>query len=138
MLTGAIGVVTSVAMMIVSAFIPRWFVSKAEHQLDVVRLRGRIFSKQESSILGVLLHIVFSLFFGVVFGVGMSFGIFSLQISSMAVYFVAMSLVLGGIVLPIEGHGLFGWREDHWIPVDLLAMNVLWIFIFWALLIVLI
>jgi hypothetical protein len=137
-LAGAIGVVASGVLVLLSVITPRWFVSEAVHELDVVRFGGRSLSKKESSLVGVLIHFIFSLFFGVLFGAGMNLGIFDLHLVSMGMYSIVMTLILGGIVLPLEGHGLFGWREDHWIPVDLFAMNVLWVLIFWFVLSVLI
>jgi uncharacterized membrane protein YagU involved in acid resistance len=136
-LTGAIGVVASGVLILFSYLIPRWFVSGAEHTLDMVRFGGRAFSKKESAMIGIFIHLVFSLFFGVIYGVGMNAGIFDLSITMMFVYSLVMTLVLGGILLPLEGHGLFGWKEDHWIAVDLFTANILWVLIFWALVIVL-
>lgn len=138
LIAASAGVVASGVLILFSAIIPRWFVSAAVHQLDVIHMSGRILSKKESYVVGILIHLIFSLFFGALFGVGMRLGIVDISIVSMMVFYVVVSLVLGGIVLPIEGHGLFGWKEDHWIPVDLLAMNAVWVLIFWALLAVLI
>jgi hypothetical protein len=138
LLTGSIGVVASCVLMLFSVVIPRWFVSDAVQHVDVFRFGNRVFSKTESRLFGILVYFIFSLFFGVLFGVGMDFHVLDVDFYSLGVYFVVISLILGGIVLPLEGHGLFGWKEDHWIPVDLLAMNAIWIFIFWALLVVLV
>jgi hypothetical protein len=137
-LAGAIGVTASCVLILFSFLLPRWFVSTAVHQIDAFRFGDRIFSKKESQTLGVFIHLIFSMFFGALFGVGMNMGIFDVGLLSMTIYLVIISLILGGIVLPVEGHGLFGWREDHWIPVDLIAMNTVWIFIFWGLLVALI
>lgn len=137
-ITGAVGIVTSGVLILFSILMPRWFVSGAVHQLDVIRISGRALSKKESNIVGILIHLIFSLFFGVLFGAGVNVGIVDVTAISMGIFFIVLSLIFGGIVLPLEGHGLFGWKEDHWIPVDLLAMNGVWVLIFWALLAVLI
>lgn len=137
LLAGAIGVFTSGVLLLFSVIVPRWLVSKAVHELEVFRPGAGRMSKKESMLFGMVVHLIFSLFFGVLFGAAVMTGILSVNAVSMLIYFFVMSLFLGGVVLPLEGHGLFGWKEDHWIPVDLLAMNALWILIFWALLAVL-
>lgn len=136
-LTGAIGIVASGVLVLLSAIVPRWFVSEAVHELEVFRFGSKALSKKSSRLVGVLVHFIFSMFFGILFGAGMTVGIFQLNLASMGIFSIIMTLILGGIILPLEGHGLFGWREDHWIPVDLFAMNVLWIFIFWIVLVAL-
>lgn len=138
LITGVIGIATSVVLMLLSILIPQSFVSKAEHELDEVRFGSKAFSKRESTVVGMLLHAMLSFFFGVVYGACLNAGVLSVDAVSLGIYFLVTAAILGGIILPLEGHGFFGWKEDHWISVDLLAMNALWILIFWALLAVLI
>jgi nitric oxide reductase large subunit len=45
-----------------------------------------------------------------------------------------VTLFMGGVVMPIEGHGLFGVKEDSWFPFDLLMTCILWAAIFWMIL----
>lgn len=138
LLTGIIGIATSGLLMLLSAIIPRFFIAKVELRLDSIRFGTKQLSKRESSVLGILFHLILSFFFGVIFGACAVAGMLSQGFLSFVIYWLFMSIVLGGVILPLEGHGFFGWKEDHWISVDLLAMNVLWVLIFWALLAVLI
>lgn len=132
LLFGMIGVVASAILTCGSLVLPKWFVSVGVHELDSVRLGRKSSKNRESSALGILMHLVLSFFFGALFGALMRLGILSLDIFSVFVYYAAVSLVLGGVILPLEGHGFFGWKEGHWISVDVLAMNAVWMFLFWA------
>jgi uncharacterized membrane protein YagU involved in acid resistance len=138
LLAGLVGIAASGFLMLCSVLLPKWFVSSAVHELDEVRFGSRVLSERESTILGVLLHFIFSFFFGAAFGTCLNAGILALNLLSMVIYGAIMVLILGGVVLPLEGHGWFGWKEDHWILVDLIAMNALWALMFWAILSVLI
>ena len=110
-LTGAIGIVASGVLVLLSAIVPRWFVSEAVHELEVFRFGSKTLSKKGSRLVGILVHFIFSLFFGILFGAGMTIGFFQLNLASMGTLSIIMTLILGGIILPLEGHGLFGWRE---------------------------
>jgi hypothetical protein len=47
-------------------------------------------------------------------------------------YLVLITVILGGIFMPLEGHGLFGVREDKWFIIDLFLANLGWVLLYGA------
>ncbi len=102
--------------------------------LDQLRLFGREFSRRESHLIGIAINALLYAVAGVGFGTLVWFGILSHDAAGLAVYVLVLTLVFGGVFLPLEGHGLFGSREDPWFAVDLLIANAVWVILFEAIL----
>jgi hypothetical protein len=88
---------------------------------------GHPISRREAHYIGMLLHLLLSIFFGFGFAlaVGLSWipGYFYLY---MIAWCVILSVFLGLVVMPLEGYGLFGRKHDSWFFVDSLFTNFLW------------
>lgn len=131
LLGGLAGIGAGSIVLFLSHIAPRWNAGRFVRDLDQLRLFGRAYSRREAHVIGVLLHLGLTFFFGALYAFGVlqglagGYGAFPL-----AVYAVLLTLFWGGIVMPLEGHGLFGVREDEWFPVDLLLSNLGWAFLY--------
>jgi len=100
--------------------------------LDQPRLFRANLSKREAHLVGALVHLLVSAGSGAVFGTLVFVGVVSdVGLLSILGWGLIVALIIGGIVLPLEGHGLFGTKEDAWFPVDLLLTQVIWGILFW-------
>ncbi len=92
---------------------------------------GRILSRREAQLVGVLFHLLLSLLFGIGFAffVGQHWlsGFF---VHSLFAWSVVMTLVIGLIIMPLEGHGWFGLKHDAWFMIDAFLTNLIWGFLF--------
>lgn len=134
LLSGIAGFVSALVVMGISHIAPRFGLSAFRRDMDEAKFRGKEFSHRESHVIGFLIHTILYTCFGIFFGVAETYGIFSVSFSSIAMYALYITIFLGGVVIPLEGHGLFGWNEDHWFCVDLLVMDFIWAFLFGAML----
>lgn len=125
---GAIaGMTAGAIMMLLSHLAPRFGAGEYVKDIDVIRCFGRTCSRRESHVIGIIVHLVLYMFFGLLYAVGTEHGLVDgFGALPLAVYVVLMTVFLGGAIMPLEGHGLFGWREDHWFVVDLLLLNAGW------------
>lgn len=131
-----IGVITGVlvgAILLFAAHLaPMFGAGNFVRDLDEPVLFGRALSRREAHLLGVLVHLSMSALFGGAYVFLVDLGILSgYDLLSIIGWGVIMSFVLGGIVFPLEGHGLFGVKEDAWFPVDLILTNIAWSILFW-------
>lgn len=95
-------------------------------QLDEpVSFRRRL-SEREAALLGILLHLFASGLFGAGFGWLLTHGWVMADAFGYAAYTLVVVLVIGGILMPIEGQGIFGLKQDAWFPIDLLITTSLW------------
>jgi len=100
--------------------------------LDQPRLLGKDLSLREAHFMGALLHLVLSAVFGGVYAYFVRIGAFAdFGLLPLLGWSVIITLFTGGIILPLEGHGLFGVKEDAWFPVDLILTSVAWAVLFW-------
>jgi len=100
--------------------------------IDDPHIFGREVTHREAHFLGILVHLVISAWFGGLYAALVFWGVLSgYDFGSILGWGVVMSFFLGGVVLPLEGHGIFGSREDPWFPVDLVLTNIGWSVIFW-------
>ena len=100
--------------------------------IDQPRLFGRTITRREGHLVGVCIHIVLSAVFGGVFGLLVDLGVApGFGIVPLLAWGVLLALVTGVVILPLEGHGFFGVKEDAWFPVDLLLTNALWALFMW-------
>ena len=99
------------------------------HDTDVL---GKRLTRREGQFVGMLTHIVASAFFGALYAALVEWHVvYDFSIIHLLEWSLVMTLIIGGIVMPLEGHGLFGLKEDSWFPIDLLITNVNWAVLFW-------
>lgn len=133
LLAGLAGLTAGAIVIFLSHVAPRLGMAEKAPDMDVIRCFGYTCTRRESHVIGVAVHAIFYFVFGMVYGFGVTQGIAAgYAVIPLAVYAVVITIVLGGVVLPLEGHGLFGWREDHWFTADLLASNMVWALLFGA------
>lgn len=124
---GIAGLCAGTVLILFSHLAPRIGAGDYVKDIDRVRLFGRTYTRRESHIFGVLVHLIISFFFGALFSYGVIQGIVSVYgFWELVGYVILMTVVLGGIIMPLEGHGLFGYREDKWFSIDLLLTNIGW------------
>jgi hypothetical protein len=97
---------------------------------DRIRLAGKAVTRREAHVAGVFAHLVLSGIFGAGYAMLMQYGIVDGRPFSLGLYAVVLTIFVGGVVLPLEGHGLFGVKEDAWFPLDLLLTNIVWVALF--------
>ncbi|KAA0207065.1 hypothetical protein EDM68_00525 [Candidatus Uhrbacteria bacterium] len=128
LLLGAIaGTAAGAILAFVSHVAPRFgagnFIPEGEHP----RLFGRMVSRREAYLVGVFVHLMLSAFFGLAYVSLVEVGWLSgFDLPSMLLYVVGLTIVSGCIVMPLEGHGLFGRKHDPWFMADALITNLLW------------
>jgi hypothetical protein len=103
-------------------------------EIDQLHFLGRTFSRRESHVVGICIHLVLYGVAGIAFGGLVGFGMLANSVIGLVEYCLIITLVFGGVILPLEGHGLFGLREDPWFAVDLLIANAIWVTLFTAIL----
>jgi hypothetical protein len=127
LLGGIAGAAAGGILLFLSHIAPRFGAGAFVRDLDAVRVFGREISRREAHALGMFLHLALSFVFGALYAFGVSQGIASgYRAVPLAAYAGLITLFAGGVVMPLEGHGLFGWKEDSWFVVDLFITNVLW------------
>lgn len=100
--------------------------------LDEPRLFGREVTHREAHVFGMLVHLLVSAVWGGGYAVLVAYGVVDgYAILPILAWAAILFVVMGGIVLPLEGHGLFGLKEDKWFPIDVVVTNVLWAVLFW-------
>jgi uncharacterized membrane protein YagU involved in acid resistance len=124
-------------LLFLSHIAPRFGAGVFVHDTDQPRVFGHEISRREAHLVGIMLHMALSFLFGAFYVFCADYNVFPAEglmvgygALSLAVYAALMTLFMGGVVLPIEGHGLFGLREDSWFPVDLIITNILWAALF--------
>ena len=103
-------------------------------EFETPRLFGRTLTRREGHYAGILVHLFQSACSGAAFGWVVESGVARGHLSwAFACLPVVLTCVMGLLVLPLEGHGYFGVREDAWFPLDLALTNIVWSFLFWGL-----
>ncbi len=98
-------------------------------QVDVM---GSKLTRREGQYLGMLVHMACSAGFGAAYIALVRTGVIAdLSLLHLLEWSGVMTLFVGGVVMPLEGHGVFGIKEDTWFPIDLLVTNVGWGLLFW-------
>jgi hypothetical protein len=132
LLAGIAGAAAGGIVILVSHLAQRVNAGGVVRDLDDLRLFGRAYSRRESHLIGLVINAFLYAAAGVGFGALVQFGILAHDAAGLAVYILILTLVFGGVILPLEGHGLFGSREDAWFAIDLLIANVIWAMLFGA------
>jgi len=129
LLSGCAGIVASGLIIFLSHF-AHWFGVEMSFDPDRARFFGSYVSKRESHTIGIVVHVLLYAAFGMIFGAFVLNNLLTFQWWSLGVYAFAVTCFLGGVIAPLEGHGLFGWKEDHWFGADLFLMNIVWAALF--------
>ncbi len=130
---GIAGIGAGAIMLFLSHIAPRFGAGNFVRDLDVLRLFGRTYSRREAHVIGVFVHLFLAFFFGVLYAFGVEQGIANgYGAWPLVMYAVLLTVFVGGIIMPLEGHGLFGLREDDWFPIDLLLTNLGWVLLYWV------
>ena len=88
---------------------------------------SRELSRREAHYIGIFVHLIVSAVIGGTYAFAVArhwlpdFGWLL-----MAGLSIVLFTIIGVVVLPLEGHGMFGVREDAWFPVDLCISSVAW------------
>ncbi len=128
LLLGAIaGMAAGTILAFLSHVAPKFgagnFIPEGEHP----RLFGRMVSRREAYLVGIFVHLVLSAFFGLLFASLVEIGWLSgFDLPSMLWFVAGLTLASGLVVMPLEGHGLFGRKHDPWFMADALITNLLW------------
>lgn len=95
--------------------------------LDIHAFKGRKLTDRESFALGLLIHLVLGLGFGVLFPVAVlvTGGAITYVFPHLALYGLTLFCIATLLVFPLLGMGLFGRREDPWIWLETLVSMVL-------------
>ncbi|MEK7116133.1 MAG: hypothetical protein AAB879_01930 [Patescibacteria group bacterium] len=130
--SAASGTFAGVVLFVFSHVAPMFGAGNFIRDLDKPRIFGAAVSRREAHVVGALTHILVSGASGAMFGFLVSLNIFQgFDLISLLGWSVVMTLAIGGVILPLEGHGVFGVKEDAWFPVDLFITNILWSVLFW-------
>jgi hypothetical protein len=132
LLFGAIGGFGAGAILfLLSHLAPRMGAGTFVRDLDQVCILGHDCSRREAHLIGAALHLGLSIIFGAAYVYAANQGMVTgFRTLPLALYALLLTIFMGGIVLPLEGHGLFGFKEDAWFPADLLITNALWVLLF--------
>jgi hypothetical protein len=128
LLTGTLaGTAAGAILAFFSHVAPRFgggnFILEREHP----RLFGKPISRREAYLVGLLAHLILSGAFGFMFALLVLFGIFASFSYGAMLWFVAgLTLLVGLVIMPMEGHGFFGRGHDAWFMIDALLTNFLW------------
>jgi hypothetical protein len=96
--------------------------------LDQPKTFGRELSRREAHLL------VFSLFSGLLLAWFVAQGwIAGFDFLSVLGWGALMLLFVGLVLMPLEGHGLFGQKRDSWFVIDLGVACLLWSLLYWGL-----
>lgn len=126
------GIVAGTILLFLSYLAPYIGAGNFLRETKNSRIGGKVISQREGQYIGILVHIVSSAFFGALYAACVAFGIISdFSFVHLIEWSGVMTLVVGGIIMPLEGHGVFGIKEDAWFSVDLYITNVLWCILYW-------
>lgn len=136
LLVGAIaGMAAGTILAFLSHIAPNFSAGNFIEDTAQPKLFGKKVSRREAHLVGLLVHILLSGFFGFAFALSVELGWLSdYAYVPMLIWVAALTLFTGLVVMPLEGHGLFGRKHDAWFAVDALITNVLWGHLFLVLL----
>ncbi|MCC6563333.1 hypothetical protein IT087_00395 [Candidatus Uhrbacteria bacterium] len=121
------GMVAGTILAFLSHVAPRFGAGNFVPDTAQPKLFGKKVSRREAHLAGLFIHILLSGFFGFMFALFVELGWLSdYAYVPMLIWVVVLTLFTGLVVMPLEGHGFFGRKQDSWFVVDALITNVLW------------
>jgi hypothetical protein len=119
-------------LLFLSHIAPRFGAGNFVRDIDKPVLLGRSVTRREAHFVGMLVFLVMSSVFGAGFAVLADQGLVSgFDMLPIFAWGMALATLNGLVILPLEGHGIFGVKEDSWFPVDLVITHILWAVLFW-------
>lgn len=102
--------------------------------MDVKTFWGRRLTPHQVLVASVTTHLATSALFGGIVSALVSVGVLSplYLFGEIIVYTLAFYLVVGMVVFPLIGFGLFGKKEGEFVWLELLLTNLLYGILFWA------
>jgi len=120
------GLAAGAILLLFSHIAPRFAAKNFIRELDPSTMFGRVLSRREAHLIGILIHLILSTLSGILFAVGVQWGWAPFKILPILAWSIILLLFSGLIVMPLEGHGWFGLKHDAWFAVDALITNILW------------
>jgi hypothetical protein len=128
----AAGAISGAIMLFLAHLAPVFGAGNFVRDLDEPHFFRRRISRREAHFVGVLVHLTMMAAFGGAYAYLAATGIFQdFSLLPILGWGLIFTLFMGGVVMPLEGHGLFGVKEDAWFPVDLVLAHAGWAFVFW-------
>lgn len=125
------GIAAGAILTVLSHLAPFVGAGNVIRDLDEPRVFGKKITQREAHMIGILVHLLFSLTNGALFAWFVSLGwVSGFHLLPILGWSFACLLVQGGIVMPLEGHGFFGMKHDAWFPVDVFLTNMIWGFLY--------
>lgn len=119
-------------LLFLSHIAPRFGAGNFIRDIDRPLLFGKTITRREAHFVGMLTHLVLSAVFAGAYALLVNMGVVrGFDVVPLLGWSAVLTLLVGGVLMPLEGHGLFGLKEDPWFPVDLIVTNVLWSMLFW-------
>lgn len=126
------GMLVGGIMIFLSHVAPYFKAGNFVRDLDQPVLFGKTVTRREAHFVGIFVFLILSAVFGGLFGLLVETGAVSgFKFLALMIWGAVLSLIYGAIILPLEGHGFFGLKEDAWFPIDLVLSNLLWAVLFW-------
>ena len=135
LLVGAVaGISAGAIMTFLSHIAPRFGAGNFIRDIDRPQVFGRDVTRRESHLLGILVHLCLSLVFGLIYALLVERELVAgFELLPILFYSLVLALFTGFVVMPIEGHGLFGRKHDNWFMADVILTNIFWGLVFYAL-----
>ncbi len=126
------GAIIGAIIIFISHVAPYFGAGDFVRDLDQPHLFGKKISGREGHLLGILIFSLVSCFFGGLYAYLVGQNVFTdFNFVSVLGWGFLMALFFGGVIMPLEGHGVFGVKEDAWYPVDLILANLIWGLLYW-------
>lgn len=128
LLVGALaGMAAGTILAFLSHLAPRFGAGNFVQSKDIPKLFGKPISLREAYLVGLFAHLSLSAFFGLAFAVLVELGwLPGYQYVPMLLFVIGLTLVIGLIIMPLEGEGIFGRKRDAWFIIDALLTNLFW------------
>ncbi|MCR4256622.1 MAG: hypothetical protein NUW08_02860 [Candidatus Uhrbacteria bacterium] len=127
LLVGALaGMAAGTILAFLSHLAPRFGAGNFIQSKDIPKLFGKPISRREAYLVGLFAHLSLSAFFGLAFAVFVELGwLPGYQYVPMLLFVIGLTLVVGFIIMPLEGDGIFGRKRDSWFMIDALVTNMI-------------
>ncbi len=127
-----VGIIAGALILFVAHLAPTFGAGNFIRDLDQPHLFSKTITRREAHLIGSLVHLLVSGIFGVLFAHLVQNGLFTgFTFLNILLWSALHALFVGGVIFPLEGHGLFGTKEDAWFPIDLALTSLAWGILFW-------